>query len=69
MPEHIHAKETELLYCTSGEGVLMVNGATLVLNDSSVVQIPPNTKHSAIGKATMRALQIYAPAGPEQRFK
>jgi putative monooxygenase len=69
VPEHVHAKETELLYCTSGEGVLTVNGATLVLDDSSVVQIPPNTKHSAIGKVTMRALQIYAPAGPEQRFK
>ncbi|CAN5202264.1 hypothetical protein BH11MYX1_BH11MYX1_46160 [soil metagenome] len=69
VPEHVHAKETELLYCTSGEGALTVNGVTLVTNASSVVQIPPNTKHSAIGKVTMRALQIYAPAGPEQRFK
>ena len=69
VPEHVHATQTELLYCTTGEGALTVNGATLMINDTSVVQVPPNTKHSAIGKVTMRALQIYAPAGPEQRFK
>ncbi len=67
--EHVHAKETELLYATSGEGALTVNGATLAITEHSVVQIPPNTKHAVTGKAEMRALQIYAPAGPEQRFK
>jgi len=67
--EHVHTKETELLYATSGEGTLTVNGVTLPTTATSVVQIPPNTKHSATGKVTMRALQIYAPAGPEQRFK
>jgi quercetin dioxygenase-like cupin family protein len=34
-----------------------------------VVQIPPNTKHAYAGKAESFALQIYTPAGPEQRFK
>ncbi len=67
--EHVHPKETELLYATSGEGTLTVNGVMLPTTATSVVQIPPNTKHSATGKVTMRALQIYAPAGPEQRFK
>ena len=67
--EHVHVKETELLYTTSGEGTLTVNGVTLATTGTSVVQIPPNTKHSATGKVTMRALQIYVPAGPEQRFK
>ena len=36
---------------------------------TSVIQIPPSTKHAFVATAAVRAVQIYTPAGPEQRFK
>jgi quercetin dioxygenase-like cupin family protein len=37
---------------------------------TSVIQIPPNTKHAfAAGSSKVRGVQLYTPAGPEQRFK
>ena len=44
--EHVHAKETELLYFMAGGGQFTVNGVTLPVTETSVVQIPPNTKHA-----------------------
>jgi len=67
--EHVHAHETELLYFMAGSGSLTVNGVTLAVTDTSVVQIPPNTPHAFTATGDVRALQIYAPGGPEQRFK
>lgn len=69
IPEHVHDKETELLYVSSGEGTLTVNGVAIAVSANSVVQIPPNTKHSFVAKTTVIAIQYYTPAGPEQRFK
>jgi quercetin dioxygenase-like cupin family protein len=67
--EHVHANETEVLYVLEGSGTMTVSGTTLAVTSTSVVQIPPNTKHSFSASAAVRALQIYTPAGPEQRFK
>ena len=67
--EHVHAKESELLYFLAGSGRLTVNGVTLPVTETSVVQIPPNTKHAFTATGDARALQIYVPGGPEQRFK
>jgi quercetin dioxygenase-like cupin family protein len=67
--EHVHAKETELLYFMAGGGQLTVNGVTLPVTETSVVQIPPNTKHAFTATSDVHALQIYVPGGPEQRFK
>ena len=73
--EHVHAHETELLYTFSHfgadtvVGTLTVNGVAQEVTDASVIQIPPNTRHSYVGKAEAFALQVYTPAGPEQRFK
>jgi len=69
VPEHVHAGETELLYVLAGTGTLTVGGVAMVVTPSSVVQIPPNTKHAFSASADVRAVQIYTPAGPEQRFK
>jgi len=69
VPEHVHAGETELLYILAGSGTLVVKGVTQQVTATSVVQIPPNTKHSFTATADLRAVQIYTPAGPEQRFK
>lgn len=69
VPEHVHAGETELLYILAGSGTMTVAGVKLAVTPTSVVQIPPNTKHSFTASADVKALQIYTPAGPEQRFK
>jgi quercetin dioxygenase-like cupin family protein len=67
--EHVHAKETELLYVLEGSGVMTVAGTDLAVGPTSVVQIPPATKHAFKATANFRAVQVYTPAGPEQRFK
>jgi quercetin dioxygenase-like cupin family protein len=69
VPEHVHANETELLYALEGSGTITINGQELAVTPTSVLQIPPNTKHAFSASAKFRALQIYTPAGPEQRFK
>jgi quercetin dioxygenase-like cupin family protein len=69
VPEHVHQNETEMLYILAGSGTLTVAGVQLAVTPSSVVQVPPATKHSFTATADVRALQIYTPAGPEQRFK
>jgi quercetin dioxygenase-like cupin family protein len=69
IPEHVHAKETELMYVLSGTGTLTVKGQPLAVTATSVVQVPPNTPHAFTATTDFRAVQIYTPAGPEQRFK
>ena len=68
IPEHVHG-ETELLYLLAGSGTMRIKGVALAITASSVVQIPPNTKHAFTAATPVRAVQIYTPAGPEQRFK
>jgi len=69
IPEHVHDGSTEILYVVSGGGTMIVDGVSLEVTDSSVVQIPAGVKHSFTASAATRALQVYTPAGPEQRFK
>lgn len=69
VPEHVHTKETELLYVLAGAGTLTVGGTQVPVTPTSTIQIPPNTKHAFTATADVRALQVYTPAGPEQRFK
>jgi quercetin dioxygenase-like cupin family protein len=69
VPEHVHPKETELLYVLAGAGTMTVAGVQLAVKPTSVIQIPPNTKHAFTATADVRAVQFYTPAGPEQRFK
>jgi quercetin dioxygenase-like cupin family protein len=67
--EHAHAGETELWYMLAGAGMLTVNGVDLPVAATTVVQIPRNTKHAFTVTTDCRALQIFTPAGPEQRVK
>lgn len=69
VPEHVHAKETEMLYILEGAGTMTIAGQDVAVTPTSVIQIPPNTKHAFAASANVRALQIYTPPGPEQRFK
>ncbi len=67
--EHVHGKETELLYVLAGAGTMTVAGTPVPVTATSVVEIPPNTPHSFVATEAVRAVQVYTPAGPEQRFK
>jgi quercetin dioxygenase-like cupin family protein len=69
VPEHVHANETELLYVLAGSGTMTVNGVAMAITPTSVVQIPKNTRHAFTAASAVRAVQIYTPGGPEQRFK
>ncbi len=69
VPEHVHGSETELLYILEGSGTMTIAGQDVAVTPTSVIQIPPNTKHAFAATAKVRALQLYTPPGPEQRFK
>ncbi len=69
VPLHQHAAETELLYILEGAGTLTIGEATLPVEPSSVLQLPRGVPHAFVASAPLRALQLYTPAGPEQRFK
>lgn len=69
VPEHVHAKETEMLYVLAGAGTVTIAGTQVPVTPTSVIQIPPNTKHAFTATEDVRAVQLYTPAGPEQRFK
>jgi quercetin dioxygenase-like cupin family protein len=69
VPEHVHAKETEVLYVLAGAGTMTIAGVQVPVTSTSVIQIPPNTKHAFTASEDVRSVQIYTPAGPEQRFK
>lgn len=69
VPEHVHAQETEMLYILEGAGTMTIAGQDVAVTPTSVIQIPPNTKHAFSATAAVRAVQVYTPPGPEQRFK
>jgi quercetin dioxygenase-like cupin family protein len=69
VPEHVHARETEMLYVLAGAGTMTIAGTQVSVTPTSVIQIPPNTKHAFTATEDVRAVQLYTPPGPEQRFK
>jgi quercetin dioxygenase-like cupin family protein len=69
IPTHEHEHETELLYVLGGSGTMTVDGVDMPVGPTTVVQIPPATPHSFVAAEAVTAIQLYAPPGPEQRFK
>jgi quercetin dioxygenase-like cupin family protein len=69
VPAHRHAAETELLYLLRGGGTMTVGAVELPVTATSAVQIPPGIDHSFTATEATTAIQLYAPPGPEQRFK
>ena len=62
-------RSTELLYLLAGGGTMTVAGVDLAVTPTSAVQVPRNTPHAFTATSSVRAVQIYVPGGPEQRFK
>lgn len=69
VPPHVHAKETEVLYLLAGGGTMTIGGVAIAVEPTAVIQIPAGVEHSFTATAATRALQLYSPPGPEQRFK
>jgi mannose-6-phosphate isomerase-like protein (cupin superfamily) len=72
VPEHAHDKEWEFLVLVDGDGELVrKSGGNTPIASGTFTSIKPGVPHSfkpAGGKPTY-AIQMYWPAGPEQRFK
>jgi len=80
VPPHVHEGSAEVLQVLSGAGWMVMGeqrldatvdpGASYGVRDVRFY-VPANTEHAyeARGERRLRAYQIYAPAGPEQRFR
>jgi quercetin dioxygenase-like cupin family protein len=71
VPAHTHDDASEYLYLLSGRGTMRAADQTFEVREGMGVQVPRGVEHAFVveGQAPVRAVQIYAPAGPEQRFK
>jgi mannose-6-phosphate isomerase-like protein (cupin superfamily) len=69
--EHDHASSWELLCAIDGSGTFTLDGVAKHIVGPTVVAVPPGHKHSWQPDAGVKlvAVQVYAPPGPEQRFK
>lgn len=70
VPEHVHETSAEVLFIESGNGTMILGEERFAIEPGRVIYVPPNTNHGYVaGTEPMRALQVYAPPGPEQRFR
>ncbi len=71
VPAHTHDDASEYLYLLSGRGRMRAADETFEVRAGMGVQVPRGVEHAfeVEGDEAVRAVQIYAPAGPEQRFK
>lgn len=70
--EHVHATEWEFLALIDGDGELTrKEGGNVKTTSGTFVAIPPGVAHGyrPNGTTPTLAVQMYSPAGPEQRFK
>jgi quercetin dioxygenase-like cupin family protein len=72
VPEHEHGPSAEYLVVKQGVCELTTNGQTVLVKAGDSVFLPAGQKHAAKvpkdAKEPFVAVQLYAPAGPEQRF-
>jgi quercetin dioxygenase-like cupin family protein len=71
IPRHTHDGSAEILYILSGGGTLTIGSDKLTFGGAQAIHLPEGQPHAAkfAGGEKTVALQFYAPAGPEQRFK
>ncbi len=69
VPKHKHDGSDELLYILDGKCTTTVGGKSFAVVAGDGVRIPAGVEHSLIVQDKLTAVQVYAPAGPEQRFK
>ena len=71
VPAHTHDGAAELLFVEDGEGVMHVGSREVRIRPGAVVYVPERTVHDlrSTGTRPLRAIQVYSPSGPEQRFR
>jgi quercetin dioxygenase-like cupin family protein len=69
VPKHVHADSDEILLALEGEAFMLVEGKATKIVAGETARILRGAEHSAKVPKRFVALQVYAPAGPEQRFK
>jgi mannose-6-phosphate isomerase-like protein (cupin superfamily) len=71
IPRHSHEESAEILYILSGAGEVTIGSEKLAFAADQAIHLPENQPHAVRFKGPEKTLvvQIYAPAGPEQRFK
>ena len=69
VPEHRHEGSDEVVYVIAGRGATFVDGVGVPFGPGTVVAIPKGAEHGLRVDEALEAVQIYSPAGPEQRFK
>lgn len=69
--EHAHDASWELLFALDAAGTFTLAGEAKRLGPLQIVVVPPGTKHAWTPDpgTTLKAVQLYYPPGPEQRFK
>lgn len=71
VPEHVHTASAEVLWIVDGAGTLRLGDVSQTVQPATFVFIPAGTLHGFVPNGTrpLFAYQLYAPPGPEQRFK
>jgi quercetin dioxygenase-like cupin family protein len=72
VPEHTHDTSAELIYILEGHATMTLDGQAQMVRAGMAIYIPAGVKHSLAMDTKvepLRALQVYTPGGPEQRFK
>ncbi|HZS38287.1 MAG TPA: cupin domain-containing protein [Polyangia bacterium] len=69
VPPHKHDDSDELIYVVAGRATTTVEGARLAAKPGDLLYIPKGAEHAMTVDERLTAVQIYSPAGPEQRFK
>lgn len=67
-PPHDHGASAELVYLLEGRARVTSGGQELQISPGHALYLPPGVSHSFTVLEDIRALQVYLPAGPEQRF-
>jgi quercetin dioxygenase-like cupin family protein len=68
VPRHTHDAD-ELVYVLSGKATTVVDDQTFVEKPGDALTIPRGAPHALTVAEDLCAVQVYAPRGPEQRFK
>jgi quercetin dioxygenase-like cupin family protein len=68
---HSHAGSAEILFVVSGTGEVTIGSEKIAFGPDEAIHIPEGQPHAGKITGTEKAVlvQIYAPAGPEERFK
>ena len=69
LSSHRHAAQDEELYFVSGQTTTTIGKQTFATAPGDALRIPANATHTMKVTEPLKAIQVYAPAGPEQRFK